>query len=129
MLKMIIFKNSLTVLPVIFLFSTFILMGGCSSPQANIIGDWVQPIPGIPTQQQGISFHPNGKASSINMQTLQYTNWEKHQNTLFLTGKSIGNHQTISFRQSYEIEKLTFDTLILKNKGTRLIYHKEKDTK
>ena len=54
-----------------------------------------------------------GKASSINMATLQYETWESKDGKLILTGKSIGNHRTLSFTDTLMIEKLTQDSLIL----------------
>ena len=52
-------------------------------------------------------------ASSINMATLQYETWESKDGKLILTGKSIGNHRTLSFTDTLMIEKLTQDSLIL----------------
>lgn len=65
---------------------------------------------------QGIKIEFKGKATSINMATLQYETWENKGDKLILTGKSIGNRQTLSFTDTLTIEKLTQDSLIL-NKG------------
>ena len=62
---------------------------------------------------QGIKIESGGKASSINMATLQYETWESKDGKLILTGKSIGNHRTLSFTDTLMIEKLTQDSLIL----------------
>ncbi len=46
--------------------------------------------------------------------------WEKKNNMLILSGKSIGNHETSSFTDTLTIEKLTKNELILK-KGSLTI--------
>ena len=77
----------------------------------GIEGEWVEPIPGMETQMQGVNLEKGGKASSINMATLQYEKWEKKGNMLILSGKSIGNHETISFTDTLTIEELTENKL------------------
>lgn len=106
------------------LFFVFFFLISCSSYTTNIIGIWTQPISGIPNQEQGILLEKSGKASSINMHTLVYTDWKQTGKTLYLMGESLGNHQNISFTEKYIIEKLTADTLILKNEKNVLIYYK-----
>lgn len=81
---------------------------------AKIEGTWVEPVPGMENMTQGIKIESDGKASSVNMATLQYESWEKEGNSLILTGKSIGNHQTLEFTDKYEIRELTGDKLVLK---------------
>ena len=66
-----------------------------------------------------------GKASSINMATLQYESWEKKDNMLILSGKSIGNHETSSFSDTLIIEKLTKDELTLKKGSLTINYNKQ----
>lgn len=90
----------------------------------SIEGKWVEPIPGMESQVQGINLEEGGKASSINMATLQYENWSKNGDMLILSGKSIGNHETISFSDTLIIEKLTKDELTLK-KGSLTIHYKK----
>ena len=80
---------------------------------ASIEGSWVEPVPGMEHMLQGIKIESGGKASSINMATLQYETWESKDGKLILTGKSIGNHRTLSFTDTLMIEKLTQDSLIL----------------
>lgn len=43
----------------------------------GIEGKWTEPVPGMGNQMQGIELKEDGKASSINMATLQYEKWEK----------------------------------------------------
>ena len=97
----------------LFLLSALLLLPACSE-QVSIEGSWVEPVPGMPDMQQGFTLEANGKASSIEMATLQYESWKKEGNQLILSGKSIGNHLTIDFSDTLTIEKLTADSLILK---------------
>ncbi|WP_301221215.1 lipocalin family protein [Bacteroides caecimuris] len=90
----------------------------------NIEGDWIEPIPGMENMIQGISLKTDGKASSINMATLQYEKWEQKDNLLILSGTSIGNHQTLSFTDTLKIEKLTKDSLIIRKGELVLKYSK-----
>lgn len=56
-----------------------------------------------------------GKASSIGMATLQYESWQLlSDGQLVLSGKSIGNGQTISFSDTLAILSLQQDTLTLR---------------
>ena len=90
----------------------------------SVEGKWVEPVPGMENQAQGVNLERGGKASSINMATLQYEKWERKGNTLFLSGKSIGNHTTISFTDAFAIEKLTENELVLK-KGSLIINYRK----
>lgn len=91
----------------------------------GLVGEWVEPVPGMENQVQGIKLENDGKASSINMATLQYESWEKKDNKLILSGKSVGNHQTISFSDTLMIEKLTKEELTLKKGSLTINYHKQ----
>jgi len=70
------------------------------SPSA--LGEWVKPIDGM-DGEEGISIMADGKAASINRATLVYEAWTQNGDTLFVSGKSIGNGVTIE----------TADTLLL----------------
>lgn len=100
---------------------TAIAFSACGG--ADIEGKWVEPIPGMEDQLQGIYLQKDGNASSINMSTLQYENWEKKDDRLILSGKSIGNHEVISLTDTLDIEKLTKDELVL-SKGSLTINYK-----
>lgn len=83
-----------------------------------IEGTWVQPIPGLSSgEMQGITLEKGGKASSVNMATLTYETWNQNGNTLVLTGKSLGNGQTIEVNLQYNIKELTDDKLVLSADG------------
>ena len=68
----------------------FAACGGSKAP-ATVVGSWVMPINGQPGEVQGIKLEENGEASSINMHTLIYKEWEQQGDQLYLTVKSIGN--------------------------------------
>lgn len=87
-------------------------LASCGGP--SIEGAWVEPVPGMETQTQGVLIEAGGKASSINMATLKYEAWQKDGNRLLLSGQSIGNGQTIPFTDTLEIQALTADSLVLK---------------
>lgn len=91
----------------------------------NIIGKWTQPVPGIPNIKQGFVLEEGGHASSINMATLSYKMWQQQDSLLILSGRSIGNRQTISFSDTLSIESLTRDSLILKKGKLTIRYTRE----
>lgn len=79
-----------------------------------LVGTWEQPVQGQDGQIQGMMLLPNGKAESVNMNTLVYENWQRKGQLLILEGKSIGNGQTIEFYEEYEIKKLDDNSLELR---------------
>ncbi len=102
------------------LVATLFVLGGCS--EDKIIGTWLQPIPGMEDEFQGIRLNKDGSADSVNMRTLQYDHWQRKGDVLILTGQSIGNHQTITIREEYKIQKLDNHTLELYGGGSFLKY-------
>jgi len=92
------------------------IMASCGGAP-TLEGAWVEPVPGMANEVQGILIETGGRASSINMATLQYTSWSQDGNILILNGKSIGNGQTIEFSDTLEIRELTRETLVLKGRG------------
>lgn len=93
----------------------------------SIIGSWVMPIQGQPGEVQGLKIEERGKASSINMATLVYKDWEQQGENLYLTVKSIGNGMEIEGTDTLKIEKVTADSLILSsNYGYTLRYVRQK---
>ena len=107
----------------LYLFGFIAFAAFTSCNEASIEGRWVEPVPGMEGVVQGVNLEEGGKASSRNMATLQYEKWEKLGDKLILDGKSIGNHQTISFSDTLVIEKLTVDELTLK-KGNFVVRYK-----
>ena len=84
-----------------------------SAPQAAIEGSWVEQVPDMPGIEQGFTLETGGKAASINMATLQYNRWERRDDVLLLSGRSLGNGQTIDFTDTLQIKHLTPDSLIV----------------
>lgn len=91
----------------------------------SIEGKWVEPVPGMEKMEQGICLEQGGKASSINMATLQYEAWVKQGDKLLLSGQSIGNGQTIVFTDTMTIEKLTDTELVLRHGEMTINYHRQ----
>lgn len=91
--------------------------------EQELVGLWVEPIPGM-NNVQGVALKEGGEAHSINMATLLYEHWECNGNELLLSGKSVGNHQTIAFTDTLKIEKVSADSLILMRGKTRIAYRK-----
>lgn len=81
--------------------------------ECELLGVWVRPIEGMPGQLQGIELEEKGVAKSVNMATLKYEGWKKEGENLILTGKSIGNGQTIVFADTLHIDRVTADSLLL----------------
>ena len=74
------------------------LLAACSGNSASVTGVWIEPIPGMEDQVQGIK----------------------------LAGNSIGNGQTIEFIDTMKIKKITADSLVLDNRGMEIRYAKQK---
>ncbi len=92
------------------------ITASCGS-EPTLEGAWVEPVPGRANEVQGILIETDGRASSINMATLQYTSWSQDGNFIILNGQSIGNGQTIEFSDTLEIRTLTRETLVLKGRN------------
>ena len=74
-----------------------------SSPAETLLGDWVEPVPGMEDQVQGFSLRDAGVAESIDMATLQYREWHLEGEVLVLAGESIGNGMADHFEETYRI--------------------------
>jgi hypothetical protein len=74
-----------------------------SSAHAVLLGDWVEPVPGMEDHVQGFSLREAGVAESIEMATLRYLEWRVDGDALVLAGKSIGNGTSHPFEETYRI--------------------------
>lgn len=101
------------------------VLSSCVENSELVVGAWVEPVPGLTGQVQGIKLEKGGIASSVNMATLVYESWKQEGKLLILSGKSIGNGQTILFTDTMEITKLTADSLVLDNRGVEVCYVKQ----
>ena len=97
----------------------------CACTQADIVGEWTQPVPGMEDMTQGFALEQGGTASSINMATLQYEKWERQGDLLILSGKSIGNGQTPDFSDTLRIDLLTDTELTLTRGNLTLEYTRQ----
>lgn len=100
-------------------------MESCQN-EAKLEGTWLEPVPGLEQMTQGFTLEKEGKASSVNMATLQYEKWERTGDKLFLQATSIGNGVSFQFTDTLTIEQLTADSLILTRKGITFRYHRQK---
>ena len=79
------------------------LLTACTTTPDPVAGTWVEPIPGMPGKVQGFSLEEDGSASSVNMATLTTERWTREGDRLILEGKSIGNGQTIEYRDEWTV--------------------------
>lgn len=95
-------------------------------PALTLEGSWVEPVPGMEEQTQGFTLNEDGTAVSINMATLQYQEWSASGDTLVLTGKSIGNGQTIDMADTLLIVSVSADSLVVRQNQLTRTFHKVK---
>ena len=74
-----------------------------SRPADPVACTWGEPIPGMPGKVQGFRLEADGGASSVNMATLTTERWKREGDRLILEGKSIGNGQTIEYRDEWTV--------------------------
>lgn len=100
----------------IFYMSLLLMVVACT-PKINqepFVGHWIEIMPSNPQIIQGVTLNPDGSARSIGMATLQYEKWAMNtDSTLILSGKSIGNGQTIDFTDTMNVVRITADSLSL----------------
>ncbi len=106
---------------ILYLLGITLVLASCSvqkdpvseSPEGSLVGRWTEPVPGMPDMRQGFELADDGTATAIGTATLQYEQWSANDDSLFLTGKSIGNGQTISFTDTLIINSFQFDSLVV----------------
>lgn len=91
----------------------------------KLVGNWVEPNPINPEEDQGIELLKDGKAKSINMETLKYEQWWIQNDKLVLVETSIGNHLSGTDTMIYAIGELTDSSLVLQD-GDRAIKYRRK---
>lgn len=90
---------------------------------ARLLGRWIEQEDGM---GMGIEFETGGTARSIGMQTLIFTGWEQLPgNGLKLSGYSIGNGNTITFSEEWEIQELDPDRLTIAQSDLTLRFRRE----
>lgn len=97
----------------------FLLLASCagSGHEAALPGYWLEVMPVHREYTQGVYLAEDGRAASIGMHTLKYTDWTRQGDQLILRGQSIGNGQTIEFSDTLDIVRLDADTLSLEKFG------------
>ena len=90
----------------------------------ELVGLWIEPMPGMPGKVQGIALEQGGTAHSINMATLAYESWQCSGDELILTGESIGNGTKGRFTDTLKIETVSADSLILMRGNLRVGYRR-----
>lgn len=73
----------------------------------QLVGKWLQPVPGLDNETQGFFLKKNGKAISINTYSLVYDKWLLQHDTLLLWNHAEGTHSKDS--------AATIDTTIIKS--------------
>ncbi|MEJ5049318.1 lipocalin family protein [Chryseobacterium culicis] len=84
-----------------------------NTPKTDLIGKWVQPIPGQESEKQGFELRNDGMAASINMHTLLYDQWKVSHDTLFLWYHTEGVRQVSSDIDTLLIKKLDDKSLTI----------------
>lgn len=96
----------------------------------ELIGKWVQPIPGQESQLQGFKLKTDNSAESINTNTMKYEKWKLSKDTLFLYGHTKGVAEQSSFTDTLLIKNISDSELVISYKGSSTgdeqTYHKEK---
>ena len=69
-----------------------LLISACTTPSDPVAG-----------KVQGFRLEADGGASSVNMATLTTERWKREGDRLILEGKSIGNGQTIEYRDEWTV--------------------------
>ena len=87
--------------------------------RVSLSGSRTEPVPGLPRRNRGLAekrrpgvFH-------------QYQKWRPEGNKLILSGKSTGNRQTIDFVDSYVIEDIGLQKLVLRKNNKVFTFHKQ----
>ena len=80
--------------------------GSLSTPMEaeRLLGEWVEPVPGMPSLTQGVLLRGDGTAESIDMATLRYRRWYIEDRTLVLEGVSVGNGLSFDFEERWSIQ-------------------------
>ena len=111
----------------IFLIFTAISCSSLNNKDTNLFhGRWQEEATPNKSYIQGFELRPDGTASSIGMATLKYEAWAIKGTDLILSGKSIGNGQTIDFSDEWQIIEISPSHLRLQNNnGYQLNYYRE----
>ena len=73
---------------------------------------------------RGFQCGTRGIAASINIDTLQYTNWELHGKSLILKGKRFANRHVFDIADTLPIRKINASTMVIASGNSTHTYHK-----
>lgn len=117
-------------------FAALLLFAACNTEKktvptessSELVGNWIEVMYANPQIIQGVTLKADGSANSIGMKTLLYERWQQIGDTLILSGKSVGNGQTLAFDDTLDIVRLTEDTLVVGKYGNyqRVYYRTDK---
>ncbi|HJH60429.1 MAG TPA: lipocalin family protein [Bacteroidetes bacterium] len=96
------------------------MMMSCTSP---MVGTWIQPQTSA-TQEEGFILHKDGSASSVNLDFIEFTAWEKDGDFLILNGFNNGSVKK-EFSDTMKIESVSKTTLVLSQNGYRIEYNRK----
>lgn len=87
------------------------------SPNYFIQGSWIEPNPINASEVQGFTLNQDGTVTMINMATLVFNAWNLADGSLTLSGQSIGNKETITINETYKVDELNAEKLVLSQNG------------
>ncbi|KAA2244881.1 lipocalin family protein [Chitinophaga agrisoli] len=95
--------------------TSFIQPDTVSYRPEQLLGKWLQPVPGLDKEKQGFDLRKDSVARSINMYTLVYEKWALVKDTLLLWNHTEGVHDKDSAAtiDTTIIKTLTDSTLVL----------------
>lgn len=93
---------------------------------SDLYGSWVEPNPIEQNSNQGVKIEENGVASSINMNTLTYKSWMISRGRLVLNSESEGSGSPIECSDTFNIAKISKDSLVLMSLDLTLRYGRRK---
>ncbi|CAA7194915.1 lipocalin-like domain-containing protein [Chryseobacterium potabilaquae] len=79
----------------------------------QLVGKWLQPIPGQENQKQGFQLNKDNTASSLNIHTLLYDKWEVSNDKLLLWSHTEGVKEASANVDTLLIKKLTETELVV----------------
>lgn len=92
--------------------------------RVSLSGSRTEPVPGLPRRNRGLAekrrpgvFHQYGNTA--------ISKWRPEGNKLILSGKSTGSRQTIDFVDSYVIEDIGLQKLVLRKNNKVFTFHKQ----
>ncbi len=93
-----------------------------SPDPARLIGEWVEPTIMGDLPYEGIKLEEGGVASTINQETVVYESWQLVKGRLALKSTSMTGGNNITSVDTFDIQLLTPDSIVLVNKDFEMHY-------